>query len=675
MTSIVSIILSVVLLLIISIGFGKAFNKQGFAMQILFGFACLLCLLFIVDIFLVSFHSSKKLIFILYFIICLVGFVLFIRNCHNIKIPDKWVLLMMILFVGIMVVIFMNRTLGLQGFDSMHYMSVVNEGVISDKFGFINYETGALTNSVSITDDYESFYHLNSFILWGWTCIYQLLNLSQIFTVQIYIWTMSIMFFILLFCFYVEVTERFQLTNFQKVAAGIFVLLFIAGHYWNNALSFLGNTYRQFYSCVISLEIYSMLKNKTFSMKECINLSILTGALIAYSSSGFLLSFIVLFCLLVVMLYQSVKDYGKKVIILTVPSVMYGAVYFYNTSKLYWIYLLCVFLFYAFCGVYDYFFYDVWKKRITKIITLILILVWGNIIALSINCILQGEYSVLEFFSEFSSYDMIWDFFSIKSFLSIIINTLIFVGAVLFLKTERKSLYLSYLLLLIFFFVNPISAAFVKIYLADILYQRILETVFNYFTCGMFVLFTLEWIRKWNRNGARIVLCVLAFVSVQYLNSYYHPFFVPNSDFQPLYKIEKDELEVLMQLNVYAKDSPRRYRVVSQSDAAKGYLSNIQLMHKYRGFDKYSLNKKSSILFKLFIKRDYPGQVIFENEPDFHCMCDTLVQNKVDFVIIDKNQTYYDDGKHLSITFLIRDCADLLFENEKYGLYRFYWDE
>ncbi len=674
MTSVISIVFTVVLLLTISIGYGLAFNRQTLSGQILFGFSFLLCFLFAVDAIFITVCAPKKLIFLMYSVICLFGVIQFLKRFDEIKIENKKLWIIMIPFCIVMVLIFMNRTMALETFDSMHYLSVVNEGIGTEYFGFIDYETGAITDFISITDDYESFYHLNSFILWGLAHVYEFLNSSQVFTIQIYVWSMSFLFFVLLFCFFVDLTNRFQFSSKHKLISGIFILLFVAGHYWNNSLTFLGNTYRQFYSAIIALELYTMFRKKTFSMEECFSLSILTGALIAFSSSAFLLNFIVLFCLLVVLLNHSIESYGKKVIILTVPTVMYGMVYFLNMKKMSWIYCLCIVLFYLFCFAYDHCLKK-WHNRIAWLIHMGLAFSWIVIVSLSLKCIIFDNYPLLEFFFNYSSYDMIWDFFSFNDFRHIVINTPILIGAFLSFKQVKSDLYMKYLLLLILFFVNPVSMTFVKVYLAGILSQRIFETVFNYYNCIIFLFVFFEVFKNKFGNGDNILLTALCVVSLTYLFSYYHDSFRPEEDFHPLYKMQRDEVEILSTLNEYVKSSSRRYRIVSQSDATKGYISNIKMMHEFRGYDKYTLNEESSMIVKLFLPRDYPGQVMFTDEPDFHCMCDTLIKNRVDFVLIDKNQVFLDKEVVLPIEFLVRDCAELLFENETYAIYRFYWDE
>lgn len=74
------------------------------------------------------------------------------------------------------------------------------------------------------------------------------------------------------------------------------------------------------------------------------------------------------------------------------------------------------------------------------------------------------------------------------------------------------------------------------------------------------------------------------------------------------------------------------------------------------------------------MNRDYIGQVIFDQEPQYDQTCSLLIESRIDFVIVSKNQFLIDDiGEIIPLYFKVRDCADLVYENSGYMLYQFYW--
>jgi hypothetical protein len=93
-----------------------------------------------------------------------------------------------------------------------------------------------------------------------------------------------------------------------------------------------------------------------------------------------------------------------------------------------------------------------------------------------------------------------------------------------------------------------------------------------------------------------------------------------------------------------------------------------------RGINRYTINKEHSKLLTIFMNRDFIGQEIFDVEPEYENTCKYLMEERIDFVVVDKNQFYYDEnGVIIPIYFKVRDCATPIYESDRYFIYQFYW--
>ena len=198
------------------------------------------------------------------------------------------------------------------------------------------------------------------------------------------------------------------------------------------------------------------------------------------------------------------------------------------------------------------------------------------------------------------------------------------------------------------------------------------EVGLNYFTCTVLVYFVLEQMKI--RKGIMFFACaVLGFYAIDRSLSYYHRLFEVTEGYDRLYKIDEDEMDMLLYFNNLLAYEDERVIVVSQLDSIKGYILKTTMAFTYREFDKYALNESDDELMKIFFLRDFAGQEIFTKQPDFHCACDELIEHEIDYVIVGNSQVYPENGKFEHIYYLVRDCAELVYENDSYTLFRFYW--
>ena len=78
-------------------------------------------------------------------------------------------------------------------------------------------------------------------------------------------------------------------------------------------------------------------------------------------------------------------------------------------------------------------------------------------------------------------------------------------------------------------------------------------------------------------------------------------------------------------------------------------------------------------LWNIFVNRDLGTTQIFKQTPDTNNACQYLVEEEPDFVLVDKDQFYFDGENYVPIYFRVRGCGTNIYENDDYILYQFYW--
>ena len=587
----------------------------------------------------------------------------------------------MVLFVVAMVYFAAQRTLGQNSFDTNFYLSMVVQGAHSSTLSFVEYGTGFIKDVVNTQYDYQSFYAFGSFILGTFEPVVRLLN-PDYFTISthIYIWTTSILFYVLEYTLMLGMIKQLKLL--RNPVTPFLTLLFLGYHslvYYNNIFAFFGNTYRTWILSFLMLEIYRSL---TTNSHKPLVLLLASSALIAVSSTGFFLGIIVLTPYVMILFYRKIdlKTLIRIVGLAILPTLLFSLFYLGTLQvslfilisiAIIGIYTLLAFLYY-----YDFKF----KDSIYSLIRIVIL--FGLpifILGYSILSVIQGRNLPQAFFFDHRSYDMVWYYFNTETTVHIFINAIYYVslfGYVFF----SKSNYRWYVLALVVLFINPISAQFVSRFIASVVYYRSFEVIFNPFTVLIFAT-TLFTFIKWKR--ARLVLSILLFVGfltkvVEHSQLYYHNSFLPSENYSSLYRVESPQIEALSVLKTkIAIENYKQARVVSQIEMVRGFVPNIVTPisnETIRSINRYAINKERSKLLTIFMNRDFIGQEIFDVEPEYENTCKYLMDERIDFVVVDKNQFYYDEnGVIIPIYFKVRDCATPIYESDRYFIYQFYW--
>lgn len=587
----------------------------------------------------------------------------------------------MVLFVVAMVYFAAQRTLGQNSFDTNFYLSMVVQGAHSSTLSFVEYGTGLLSNVVNTQYDYQSFYTFGSFILGTFEPIIRILN-PDYFTISthVYIWTTSILFYTLEFTLMFGMIKQLKL--FRSPIIPFLIMLFLGYHslvYYNNIFAFFGNTYRTWILAFLMMEIYRSLSE---DVHKPLVILLVSSALIAVSSTGFFLGIIVLTPYIMILFYRKIdlKLLIRIVGLVVLPTMLFSLFYL-GGNKI----ILFLLIFVAIIGVYIFLaslYYCAFKFKESIYSLFRIVILFGLpifILGYSLFAVVRGRILPQAFFFDHRAYDMVWFYFNTETTVHIFINFIYFVGLFGFMIFS-KSIYRWYVLALVVLFINPISAQFVSRFIASVVYYRSFEVIFNPFTVLMFTTTLISFI-NWEKT--RIVLSILLFFGflpsvVEHSKLYYHNSFLPSQNYSSLYRVESPQIETLSVLKTkIAIENYEQARVVSQIEMVRGFVPNVVTPisnETIRGINRYTINKEHSKLLTIFMNRDFIGQKIFDVEPEYENTCKYLMDERIDFVVVDKNQFYFDEkGVIIPIYFKVRDCATPIYESDHYFIYQFYW--
>lgn len=672
MISIILIGLIVSILVFSSLGMGRLIIKGAdWRKQILFGGLSILALSELVDLILVPFQVPTSLCFALYAFIFIVGLAgLFSRGKSKISFKQC---LFLLVYLAVMAYVHSTKAIGEPTFDSAFYLSHVIEGSSAPVFGSVYYETGLYTGTLSSMYDFQSFYHVYSFFLMAAKWIYKAFHLGAPVVTHLYIWSSTLYFYVLLYCFTETVGQTLEIKHsWILLCVKIFLLGIIGNFYWNNSLAFYGNTYRQLISSVLILTIFEMMKTQNYSFHSFLLLSMVSCAMFSVSSSALFICFVVFFSFICILFYEEFEYRGCKYLLILIPMILFGLIYCRLTYGTVVLPALIIFLFAVFCFMFDFLFSSDVKAVFLNLLKKLMMALPLLLSVISVCLWLQHEFNVFLFFEKYSTMDMVWDYFRLDEPIYILLNCIYCLGIVLLVIQRKKYAFSNYLFYAIASFINPVNIIIVRKFLAYIVFYRSYEAVLNYFTCVLLVVLVLKLF-----ENRKVLCCTFAFVfgivSFVQAKSYYHHFYQPSEQFNRLYKVDELELDMIQVFSELVSYEEERVSVVSQMDSLKGFVPKVVLAFSMRDVGLYSVNVTENQLLKIFYPRMHAGQIMFDEEPDFKCACDELIEKRVDYVIIDRNQVYLDNGKYEHLYYLVRDCADLEYQNDRYALFRFYW--
>lgn len=589
-----------------------------------------------------------------------------IKNYQFIKL--KYIILGIILVI-ILMGLTLRYSFGIRSFDAAVYMSSVIDNIDAPFLNAFNPYDGKLLSLINTENDFQSYYHMNSSFLWLFS-VYQNMNQLDYYPSlsSVYLISMTLFYFIFLYHLILGSIQSFSIKSKSSIVfILIYFFIYFTSIYYNSSLSFLGQAYRTLIVAFMTQVIYLNIQ-KELSDKQTILLLMLSSfATISTSSSAYFIVFIILFAWLSIKVKDvETVDFVRYCVIATLPIGLFVLLYLLSNFYAFGLY----FVFYVGILVFTYrfaSFFKFFKVIVQYIVPIVITIISIGILYLNPNA------SITHIFTRASRYDMVWDYFTFHNFIYIFFNSIIWISLI-HLITRSNVLTKNYFLTLIIVFINPLNFVFMTELLAGAVVHRVFDVLFNPIALiWMFSLIGVN-IHRYIKIG---LIGVLIIISVLSQTNVYHFVFNRPENSSYLDRINQNELDVMNLLNTKIiledLDQPS---VISQIFYIKAYVKNIELplsYRIYRGLDIYDVVDAPNELWNIFMNRDYEAMRIFKQDPDYENVCLYIEEEEPDFVLVDKNQFYFDGENYVPIFFRVRGCGTNIYENDDYILYQFYW--
>jgi hypothetical protein len=581
--------------------------------------------------------------------------------------------------VSLRIYLIYSQALAEVSFDTVHYLSYIIEAAKGTHL--TEFSVAGLPRSrLSSLDDFSTYFYLLS----GVYNIFQNSKLSLNFdiltlTMPDLIWFSTVIYVSLEILFTVFLIKFFKVKSLLTIFMILVLTQFFFGSmYFNSVFAIYGHTYRTLIAGFVVFLSYKTINQKQLNFSYAILISLGLSALLGVSSSGMFIGLFIALSLIFVLLfkYHFTNQQLSFIYLIFLPLVMFALNHFYLRSILSAQNSFVVFVIFLLMGIVTYFFkpplYGIYRMSFIYLIPLGII-IFSFMVNLDLN-------NWMDFFIQRSYTDMVYNYLSFDNLRNILFNFMLWSSVIVYLINSKHEFKL-YIVFIFIVMISPLSYSFVTKYLNyDLVYQRSYDAIFNPFTIVLFISFLMDSIKR--LYILRLGLCTISiYLALHMSTNFYHPFFKPGDDFNGYKRLPNEQVEVFEVLNTkVVLENYDRAVVVSQIPSVKGFVSNIHNVldfNTYRFTDRYSGNLRQSYspIWNIFFPREYFGQPIFLDPPDYVNTCKYLIDGRIDFVLIGINQFYLDEsGDFVPLFIRVRDCATEVFRNETYILYQFFWN-
>lgn len=414
---------------------------------------------------------------------------------------------------------------------------------------------------------------------------------------------------------------------------------------------------------IVYLNINKMLNDK----HTIYLLSLSSFATISTSSSAYFIVFIILFAWLSIKVKDTeITNYVRYCVIGSLPIGLFLLLYLFSNFFAFGLYLViyggtCL-LVYRFARFFKFF------KLTVQIIIPIVITVT------SVAIVYFNPSLITHIFVRASKYDMVWDYFTFHNLNFFFFNTIIWVSFLnLIYKSNTDSK--NYFITILIVFINPLNFVFLTELLAGSVVHRVFDVIFNPVSfIWMFSLIELSL----HRVVKLSLIGILSIISLQSQTTTYHFVFNLPENSSYFDRINQNELDVMNVLNTkIILEDLERPSVISQIFYIKAFVKNIELPLSYGYYRKLDVYDEvvdaPNQLWNIFMVREYEAMRVFKQDPDYANVCQYIVKEEPDFILVDKDQFYFDGENYVPIYFRVRGCGTQIYENDDYLLYQFYW--
>lgn len=637
-----------------------------------FGLMSILAFLFLTTGAFTFSNCSFWLVMALCVVYVLITIFLFIKNRKNIKWNFSifaWIMLLMIVFI--MLFYAYNTTLGeTSGFDSTYYLNFISTNIGKKNLNTTDFFYGGYTSGQSAQYTFQSYYYFASCVVFLFVRI-----LSHITIVNNYsaiIWVFQILFNFFLGSIIINSIKLLSKNNKLLSITFAFIFVFFYGKlYWNNVYGFYGNSFRTIamaYSIMIAYEIF----NKD-TQRDWILFSICLLATCAFSSSGVFSIVFLLFGLYFVLVETCDQLFKYYAFILFVPFMDLICVVL-SLKILYSFIISLIICVLLFC--LNNYLVKLSRLKFTKKIIFSIFFILTLALSLMVT---KNPFDFSAFTNNHSEVaDMTINYFHNYGLLAKsekIYRTLIWLllGYVSIFENKNKLIKTFIIVFAIFF--SPFNCPI--IYKFNIVYHRALDIIVNPYTVLLYL--SMFYNRVKNRyvyTGTMFLLFVLFVARTDFINpNYYHESFIPGDNYNNIMKMSNDEFDVLYQLKEEVNYLDKTSYIVSTNLFTESIIPDARFIYGRLLLINPEWSNAEKQVYSIFYPPAYLGDVCKEIKADYDNVGIYLSEANIDFLIVDKNQEYYNENEN-NWQYLIYKVAECgygysIYSNDNYELFKF----
>lgn len=644
------------------------FKRKPFEFSFILGFAFTMAFMYLFMWPITALNQSFNMLSVACGLSFLVSVVLIIKNIKNIDLKMNiklWALLIVIVLFEC--IISWHRTLGeTHGFDTLYYLNMVSFNIGNNELNSLHPHFGTYPNTDIkwVTYVFQSFYYFIPVIIYWFRNLFSIVKIS-FETLPAFAWVFQILLHAIfagtvLTCID-EIKSKSKVFNLAMI---VLCILFMGNFYYNNVYGFIGNNYRMSFHAIATIFLFRYFKD--FNREDLFLFFIVMIGMCGVSSTGTFSTVFILFALFFI-LYNKEKNLLKYyTVLLYVPLVNILA----TKIGISLILFIGCFLFCLLIYALNDFILKLYQNKAMRVGTVLLVIaimligsyfVTGNILDISM------------FFDNYSEIaDMSWDYFMFYDLRHWIFNIMVTIPLIYYVFKNPKNKFSIIIIILFLTFFNPLGSAFMN--KINWVYYRAYDIVINQFTIIFFLNYLLNTIDnlKITRFLTVLILIMSLVLATIQIPRYYHKSFIPDDDFNPLYKIENSELEVIRNVRTMINDLKiENPAIITPTFYMPSFIPNsTYLFGKEKRYDYNRYDETSFMLYLIF----FPADGIYDNfrpelEPDYDHVIDYL--NKCDYDILVVDYGLYADYKDEYISLADAVESDGKYRRSEYSTSRY----
>ncbi len=635
-----------------------AFKKESFFLSFPIGITFTMAILYVIGWPISAFNAPSiyyAILLALYFVITTI---LIIKNIKKLDYKTD-IKLLIPFFILLIFEIYMsyNRTLGdPHGFDAVYYINYISSNVDTNALNTTHPWFGITPNNYkdTITYVFQSYNYFISSFIYILEKLFGLIH-SSIDFLPAYYWIFQIQLHIFFISISLISIKELKIKNkLLNIGLIILLVLFMNNFYYNIIFGFIGNTFRMSVHALATIFLFRYFKDNKHSDLYIFFICML--GLCGFSSTGTFATIFALFGLFFY-LYDKEKDLLKYYcLVLLIPTINILCV----KLGMKWYVILGTIILFTIIYFLNDVILNIYKNKYVRYSTILLII----IILLVGNYIVSGK--LIDFTGFINNYseqqDMSWDYFDFMDVRHWIFNLLVLIPMFYSLFKNRKHPFSVLSIVLILTFFNPLAGTFIN--KLCWVYYRTYDIIINQFTIAYFISYLILNIKYQEVTSTILLLASLSLAIMQYPR-YYHYQFKPDDDYNPIYRIENSELEMIQNVKQLIEDENiTNPRIINTTFYMNSFIKNGEyLIGKERRYNYDLYDDISYNLYLIFYPSDGWDNFRPSDTPDYDNVIEYLKKCDYDILILDNSLCV--DGQNVTLADVI--CSDGTYTRSSYS--------